>query len=101
MVCDNFCSQIVQISNCAQTCFIYCSHTSIEQDEKDLIMTCRQSVLFNNGKVWTKKDKDFDVTMSAEDGEEIAELTGIYLLKQLNDFLSQMGEKNPCRTVSR
>ena len=69
------------------------NHTSIEQDEEDLIMACRKSVLFNNGKVWTKKDKDFDVTMGAQDGAEIAELTGIYLLKQVNDFLSQMGEK--------
>ena len=31
--------------------------------------------------------------MDAQDGVEIAELTGIYLLKQVNDFLSQMGEK--------
>ena len=69
------------------------NHTSIEQDEEDLIMACRKSVLFNNGKVWTKKDKDFDVTMGAQDGAEIAELTGIYLLKQVNDFLSLMGEK--------
>ena len=56
-------------------------------------MACRKSVLLNNGKVWTKKDKDFDVTMGAQDGAEIADLTGIYLLKQVNDFLSQMGEK--------
>ena len=63
------------------------NHTSIEQDDEDLIMACRKSVLFNNGKVWTKKDKDFDVTMGAQDGAEIAELTGIYLLKQVNDFL--------------
>ena len=69
------------------------SHTSIEQDEEDLIMACKKSVLFNNGKVWTKKDKDFDVTMGAQDGAEIAELTGIYLLKQVNESLSRMGEK--------
>ena len=49
---------------------------------------------FNNGKVWTKKDKDFDVTMGAQDGAEIAELTGIYLLKQVNDYLASLGEKS-------
>ena len=70
------------------------SHTTISPDEEELIMSCRKSVLFNNGKVWTKKDKDFDVTMGAQDGAEIAELTGIYLLKQVNDYLSSLGEKS-------
>ena len=57
-------------------------------------MSCRKSVLFNNGKVWTKKDKDFNVMMGAQDGAEIAELTGIYLLKQVNDYLASLGEKS-------
>ena len=43
--------------------------------------------------MWTEKDKDFDVTMGAQDGAEIAELTGIYLLKQVNESLSRLGEK--------
>ena len=51
------------------------------------------SALFSNGKTWTKKDKDFDVTMSAQDGAEIAELTGIYLLKQVEDFLASLDGK--------
>ena len=70
------------------------SHTTISPEEEELIMSCRKSVLFNNGKVWTKKDKDFDVTMGAQDGAEIAELTGIYLLKQVNDYLASLGEKS-------
>ena len=32
--------------------------------------------------------------MGAQDGVEIAELTGIYLLKQVNDYLSSLGEKS-------
>ena len=70
------------------------SHTTISPEEEELIMSCRKSVLFNNGKVWTKKDKDFDVTMGTQDGAEIAELTGIYLLKQVNDYLASLGEKS-------
>ena len=31
--------------------------------------------------------------MGAQDGAEIAELTGIYLLKQVNESLSRLGEK--------
>ena len=70
------------------------SHTTISPEEEELIMSCRKSVFFNNRKVWTKKDKDFDVTMGAQDGAEIAELTGIYLLKQVNDYLASLGEKS-------
>ena len=68
-------------------------HTSIDQEDEDLIMACRKSVLFSNGKVWTKKNKDFDVTMGAQDGAEIAELTGIYLLKEVDEYLSTLTER--------
>ena len=54
-------------------------------------MACRKSVLFNNGKVWTKKDKDFDVTMGAQDGAEIAELTGIFKKNTLSVSMKQKG----------
>ena len=70
------------------------SHKPIDQADEDLIMACRKSVLFNNGKVWTKKNKNFDVTMGAQDGAEIAELTGIYLLKEVDEYLSSLGEKS-------
>ena len=69
------------------------THTSIDEEEMDLVMACRRSVLFSNGKTWTKKDKDFDVTMGAQYGAEIAELTGIYLLKQVEDFLASLDRK--------
>ena len=68
-------------------------HTSIDQEDEDLIMACRKSVLFSNRKVWTKKNKDFDVTMGAQDGAEIAELTGIYLLKEVDEYLSTLTER--------
>ena len=69
------------------------THAKIEDEEVDLIMACRRSILFNNGKTWTKKNKNFDVTMGAQDGAEIAELTGIFLLKQVDNFLSSLREK--------
>ena len=69
------------------------THTNIDDQEVDMIMACRKSVLFNDGKTWTKKDKNFDVTMGAQGGAEVAELTGIYLLKQVEDFLSSLGDK--------
>ena len=68
-------------------------HTTVTPDEEEMIKSCRKSVLFNNGKVWAKKDKDFDVTMGAQDGAEIAELVGVFLLKQINSFLASVGQK--------
>ena len=56
-------------------------------------MACRKSILFNDGRAWIKKEKNFDVTMGAQDGAEIAELTGIYLLQQINKSLSKMEQK--------
>ena len=70
------------------------THAKIEEEEVKLIMNCRKSVLFNSGNVWTKKDRDVDVTMGAQDGAEIAELTGIYLLKQVNEFLSSLDKRS-------
>ena len=66
----------------------------IDQADEDLIMAYRKSVLFNNGKVWMKKNKDFDVTMGAQDGAEIGEFTRIYLLKEVDEYLSSLGEKS-------
>ena len=61
-------------------------HTTVTPDEEDIIQSCRKSVLFNDGKVWTKKDKDFDVTMGAQDGAEIAELVGFFYSSKLIAF---------------
>ena len=70
------------------------THIPIDQEDEELIMACRKSVLFSNDKVWTKKSNDFDVPMGAQDGAEIVELTGIYLLKEVDKFLTTHGEKS-------
>ena len=53
--------------------------------EIDTIMHARNSLLFNKGEIWTKKDGDpkFDVTMGSYDGAEICELVGLYILHKL------------------
>ena len=35
------------------------NHTSTEQEEEALLVTCRESILFNDGRAWTKKRKEF------------------------------------------
>ena len=50
--------------------------------EKETIMLCRKSLLFNNTNIWIKKEgnKDFDVTMGSFDGAEVYELVVLYIL---------------------
>ncbi len=57
----------------------------ITKDEISIIKHARKSVLFNDGKPWTKKDSNslFDVTMGSYDGAEICELVGLFILNKL------------------
>lgn len=64
--------------------------THISDIEYRTILHCRRSLLFDsNDKAWTKKDTntDFDVTMGSNDGAEIAELVGLYILYLLESKL--------------
>ena len=69
------------------------TYTGIDEEKMDYVMACRRSVLFSNDKTWTKKGKDFDVTMGSQDGAKIAELNCIYLLKQVQDLLASLDGK--------
>ena len=52
-------------------------------DNFDIIYNARKCFVFNNKKVFVKKgNENFDVTMGAWDGAEIAELVGLYMLQQ-------------------
>ncbi len=57
----------------------------ITKDEISIIKHARKSLLFNDGKPWTKKDSNslFDVTMGSYDGAEICELIGLFILNNL------------------
>ena len=65
----------------------------ITKDEISIIKHARKSVLFNDGKPWTKKDSNslFDVTMGSYDGTEICELVGLFILNKLGQ---KFGEEN-------
>ena len=64
-------------------------HTKITDDHIQIIRDCRRSILFNGGKAWTKKGKDFDITMGASDGAEASDLVGLYLLQQVQTLLDK------------
>ena len=65
----------------------------ITKDEISIIKHARKSVLFNDGKPWTKKDSNslFDVTMGSYDGDEICELVGLFILNKLGQ---KFGKEN-------
>ena len=64
-------------------------HTEVTMEEEEIIMHCRKNIVVgSNGSVWVKKEKeDFDNTMGAYDGAEVAETVGLYLLHKLEDIL--------------
>ena len=66
----------------------------IAATEFETIINARRTILYDHkGNVWTKKDKktQFDVSMGANDGAEICELVGLYILTEIHknvDFTS-------------
>ena len=72
------------------------NYTTIEQEEEEeeLIMACRKSILFNDGRVWTNKEKNFDVTMSAKDGIIYIEDANGPLLNRIEKALHRIFKGN-------
>ena len=65
-------------------------HTAVTQDDIDIIMHARKSLLFNQDQAWVKKDDSgFDVTMGSYDGAEVSELIGAFILDQLEPILGR------------
>ena len=63
-------------------------HTEIAEKDFRIIKHCRKSLLYHEDEAWKKKESEncFDVTMGSNDGAEICELTGIYILSQLSNL---------------
>ena len=60
---------------------------SISDDDIELFIQSKNSLLFHRGKIWRKKGtENFDNTMGSHDGAEIGELVGIYILNKLKDL---------------
>ena len=67
-------------------------YVTVTDQEVDIIMHSRKSLLFDQGTAWIKKNDDglFDVTMGSYDGAEVCELVGLLILDQLGN---QYGKK--------
>ena len=56
----------------------------IDDETVEIVLHARKSLLFSDGKAWSKKDGSlFDVTMGSFDGAEVCELVGLFLLHQV------------------
>ena len=65
--------------------------TNIDHDQLAIIMQSRKTLLFYDNDPWVKKtgDEGFDVTMGCNDGAEICETVGIYMLSRLNNIMKR------------
>eukprot|EP00794_Sanderia_malayensis_P012450 gene12450-biopygen9924 len=80
---ENFYPSITEdlLKNALSFAKTYCK---ITDEDTNIIMHARKSILFNNGTTWVKKDSNlFDVTMGSFDGAEICELVGLFILNKL------------------
>ena len=64
------------------------NYVTISDDEHHIILQAKQSLIFNNGNPWQKRNIGtlFDVTMGSFEGAETCELVGIYMLLQLKEI---------------
>ena len=59
-------------------------HTTISDEETEILMHCRKGFLCHEGDVWTKKNNTkFDVTIGCFDGAEVAEIVGLFLINKV------------------
>ena len=67
-------------------------HTKVTDEDKEIILHCRKSILRNNGKNWVKKSdyiSPFDVAMGSFDSAQVSDLIGLYILNTLSRFIDK------------
>ena len=67
--------------------------TPISDEERNIIIKAKNSILYANSKPWKKKNSNdfFDNTQGSFDGAEVCELIGLYLLPQIRDLGQNSG----------
>ena len=68
------------------------SHTRITEEERNIIIQAKNSLLTYKQQQWQKKSSSpFDITMGSYDGAETCELVGSFLLSQLQTKCEKIG----------
>ena len=67
--------------------------TEISQQERDIIMDAKSTLLYSKGQPWCKKNPPnyFDVTMGSYDRAETCELVGLFILDKLGAIGVNLG----------
>ena len=64
-------------------------YVEITEEQYDIILACRKTVLKNNRSTWVKSGSDnFDVPTGGYDSSQIADLVGLYILDILSGIVS-------------
>ena len=69
-------------------------YTDITDEEIEIIIACRKSILTDNRRTWVKSHVDnFDIPVGAYDSAQVTDLIGIYILDTLGRIfiLEQVG----------
>ena len=68
------------------------TYTPITADEREIIIHSKRSLLYFQGSAWVKQqNSDFDVGMGSYDGAECCDITGLFLLSQLQGLGLNIG----------
>jgi len=64
------------------------NYATISDNDRHIILQAKQSLLFNKGNLWQKRNIDtlFDITMGSYERAETWELVGNYILSQLKEI---------------
>ena len=67
-------------------------YTSITNEDINIFMQAKNSLLFHKGKIWRKKGTgQFDNTKGSFDGAEICKIVGLYLLSMIKTLHKDTG----------
>ena len=76
--------------------------TTITEEEREIIMHSKRSILYFKGTPWVKQDDpDFDIGMGAFDGAECCDIVGLFLLSQMQHLKIAIGlYRDDCLAIS-
>ena len=63
----------------------------ISEEEKEVILSAKKSLLYKDSVAYRKKNGVFDVTMGSYDGAETSDIVGLFLLSKVQDLGVSLG----------
>ena len=67
------------------------NHVDIPQQDREIILSSNNTLLYSENQAWVKKSSQYDVTMGSWNGAEVCELVGIFILFELKNLNMAIG----------